>query len=195
MFEDKNTPIEAIYDHYFETYYTRLWRQAQSVLAQYTGRKDPERAAEAVQETFIVAWGKPEEFLSSPSPVGWLVNTVKNVLRNMIREDQRWSDCLTQFQEQPNWAGTHPAPGANLELEGFIPAEELELLKRLYLYGETYEQLCKELGLKKSTLAMRVKKSKENFRKKYLESEKFSDSDVEHFVPAEHLTNGGGSKR
>lgn len=76
------------------------------------------------------------------------MNTVKNVLRNMIREDQRWNDCLTQFQEQPDWSGTHPAPGADLELEGFIPAEELELLKRLYLYGETYEELCKELGLK-----------------------------------------------
>ena len=30
---DKNTPMEEVFDHYFQTCYTRLWRQAQSILA------------------------------------------------------------------------------------------------------------------------------------------------------------------
>lgn len=195
MAEDKNTPIKAVYDHYFETYYKKLWRQAQRSLTQQTGRKDPDRAHEAVQETFLIAWEKPKEFLGSLSPVGWLVNTMKYVVRNMVREDQRWNARLIKFQEYLDRDAVHPAPGADLELEGLIPPEELDLLKRLYLHGETYEELCEELGLKKSTLAMRVKKSKEDFREKYWESEIFSDPDVEHSGPSEHLSSRGGSKR
>lgn len=190
----ENTSLEEIYDHYFQTYYTKLWRQAQLTLTRYTGRNDPDRAAEAVQEVFLVAWQKPKEFLGSQSPVGWLVNTMKFVLQNMVREDQQWSARLRQVQDTLDRHTAHPAPGADLELEGLIPQEELDLLKRLYLNGETYEALAQELGLKKSTLAMRVKKSKEKFRKKYRESEKFSSQDVEHSAPAEHLSSRGGSK-
>ena len=195
MAEDKNTPIKAVYDHYFETYYKKLWRQAQRSLTQQTGRKDPDRAHEAVQETFLIAWEKPKEFLGSLSPVGWLVNTIKYVVRNMVREDQRWNARLLKFQEYLDRDAVHPAPGADLELEGLIPPEELDLLKRLYLDGETYAELSEELGIKKSTLAMRVKKSKEDFREKYWESEIFSDPDVEHSGPSEHLSSRGGSKR
>ena len=192
---EKNTDLEEIYGHYFQTYYTRLWRLAQRILTRHTGRSDPDRAAEAVQEAFLVAWEKPKDFLGSVSPVGWLVNTLKFVLQNMIREDQRWHARLREFQAHLDRDAVHPAPGADLEIEGLIPPEELELLKRLYLYGETYEELCRELGLKKSTLAMRVKKSKEDFQKKYWESETFFDPDVEHSGPSEHLSSRGGSKR
>lgn len=192
---EKNTDLEEIYGHYFQTYYTKLWRLAQRILTRHTGRSDPDRAAEAVQEAFLVAWEKPKDFLGSVSPVGWLVNTLKFVLQNMIREDQRWHARLREFQAHLDRDAVHPAPGADLEIEGLIPPEELELLKRLYLYGETYEELCRELGLKKSTLAMRVKKSKEDFQKKYRESETFFDPDVEQSGPAEHLSNRGGSKR
>lgn len=192
---EKNTDLEEIYGHYFQTYYTKLRRLAQRILARHTGRSDPDRAAEAVQEAFLVAWEKPKDFLGSVSPVGWLVNTLKFVLQNMIREDQRWHARLREFQAHLDRDAVHPAPGADLEIEGLIPPEELELLKRLYLYGETYEELCRELGLKKSTLAMRVKKSKEDFQKKYWESETFFDPDVEHSGPSEHLSSRGGSKR
>lgn len=190
-----NTTLEEIYHHYFQTYYTKLWRQAQLTLTRHTGRSDPDRAAEAVQEVFLIAWQKPKEFLGSPSPVGWLVNTMKYVLRNMIREDQQWCARLRQVQDSLDHRAVHPAPGAGLELEGLIPQEELDLLKRLYLDGETYAELCRELGLKKSTLAMRVKKSKEDLRKNFLESEKFSSQDVEQSAPAEHLSSRGGPKR
>lgn len=40
-------------------------------------------AEEAVQETFRIACQKPESLCSSPNPQGWLVNTLKNTIRNM----------------------------------------------------------------------------------------------------------------
>lgn len=181
-----NTPLEEVYAHYFQTYYSKLWRYAMNILSRNIGHTDPERAHEAVQEAFMVAWQKPKEFLESPSPVGWLVTTQKNVLRNMIREDQRWTARLQQFQDSLDVNAVQSAPGADLELEGFIPQEELELLKRLYINRVTYEELCQELGIKKSTLAMRIKKSKADFRNAYTESENSSRLD--------HLNRKGGSK-
>ena len=41
------------------------------------------------------------------------------------------------------------------------------LLKHLYLDGYTYSELCAEMGLKKSALAMRVKRIKERFMTDY----------------------------
>lgn len=192
---DKQTPMEEVFDHYFQTYYTKLWRYAKEILFRHTGQADPERGAEAVQEVFLIAWQKPTEFLGSSSPVGWLMNTLKNVLRNMIREDQRWVARLQRFRDCLDREGLYPAPGADLELQGHIPEEELDLLKRLYLDGETYQELAEELGIKKSTLAMRIKKSKEVFCESYRESENFLEPVVEHSDPAEHLSSRGGSKR
>lgn len=48
-----------------------------------------------------------------------------------------------------------------LELTGLISKEEHRLLSRLYVEGYTYEELAREMGLKKSALAMRVKRIKE----------------------------------
>lgn len=41
-------------------------------------------AEEAVQETFVIACHKSEALFSSGSPEGWLVNTLKNVICNML---------------------------------------------------------------------------------------------------------------
>lgn len=192
---DQQTPMEEVFDHYFQTYYTKLWRYSKEILFRHTGQADPERGAEAVQEVFLIAWQKPTEFLGSSSPVGWLMNTLKNVLRNMIREDQQWVARLQRFRDSLDREGLYPAPGADLELQGHIPEDELDLLKRLYLDGETYQELAEELGIKKSTLAMRIKKSKEVFCKSYRESENFFEPAVEHSGLAEHLSSRGGSKR
>ena len=42
-------------------------------------------AEEAVQETFSIACQKPEECLESSSPQGWLVLTLRNVIRNAMQ--------------------------------------------------------------------------------------------------------------
>ena len=188
------TPLEELYEQYYQTYYSKLWRQALQILRQYQGTGDPGRAEEAVQETFLIAWEKPKAFLDSPSPEGWLVNTLKNVLRNMIREDQRWTARLQAIQDKLTQDGAHSVPGIELELEGLLPPEEWEILKRFYLEGETDETLCRELGVKKSTLAMRIKKIKETFRKNYREAEKFFEAPVELLEDSEHYQNRGGSK-
>ena len=40
-------------------------------------------AEEAVQETFHIACQKPDSVCGSANPQGWLVDTLKNTVRNM----------------------------------------------------------------------------------------------------------------
>lgn len=115
----------------------------------------------------------------------------ENVVKNMLREEQHWAEHLLQLPADI----TQPSPGADLELEGIVPPEDFLLLKRLYLYGETYEEVCQDLGIKKSALAMRVKRIKEQFRKNYMEIEKNFSSNSEQTAPTRHNTNRGGSKK
>ena len=54
------------------------------------------------------------------------------------------------------------------EITSILTPEEYEdILRKLYLEKYTYEELAREMGLKKSALAMRVKRSKERFVKQW----------------------------
>ena len=87
-----------------------------------------------------------------------------------------------------------PPPGADLELEGLVSQEELELLKRLYLEGMTYEEMAAEENLNQNTLAARVRRIKLRFQKIYREIENFSDPPCKKSDTARHKEKRGGSK-
>lgn len=185
---DKNLPIEEVFASLFREHYKDLRRYSIAVLRKRTGKVNPERAEEAVQEAFTIAWEKSTALLDSPSPIGWLYETLFNVLRNMIREDQRWTLRILKVQETFDLHSHASAPGSDLELEGFVSPEELDLLKRFYLNGETYQELADELGTTKTALAKRVQRIKEKFRKNY-------DGDRELSGSGGHVSNRGGPKR
>ena len=53
--------------------------------------------------------------------------TLSNTIKNQLRQDNRQAKLLLKVQAA--WSEeVHPAPGADLELEGFVPQEDLELL-------------------------------------------------------------------
>ena len=111
---DPDQPLDVMFEDLFRTHYRDLRRYAIAVLRKRTGNADADRAEEAVQETFAVAWNKADALLASPSPVGWLYKTLFHVLRNMLREDHRWTMRLLKLQESAQLQTHHPAPGADL---------------------------------------------------------------------------------
>ena len=154
----------------------------------------PDIRSWAVQEAFAIAWSKWEDLFASPNPAGWLYNTVNNVVRNMIRADQQWASRLLQAQAALSHQPFQPPPGADLELEGLVSQEDLDLLKRLYLEGMTYEELAAEENLNQNTLAARVRRIKLRFQKIYREIEHFSDPPCKKSDTARHKEKRGGSK-
>ena len=97
--------------------------------------------------------------------------TIKNGANTMLRQDHQWAMRILQAQQATETFAA-PPPGQDLELEGIVPQADFDLLKRIYLYGETYEEVAQELGLKKSALAMRVHRIKKTFQKNYQEMKK-----------------------
>lgn len=172
-----------------------LHRIARRQLSLNGGTYDWGRVEEAVQETLTLAWIKRDEVLEAPNVGGWLVKTLQYILKNMIRQDQQWGKRLLLAQKDFGPNQTQPPPGAHLELEDLVTPEEFILLKQVYLERIPYEELCQTYGVKKSALAMRVKRAKERFREAYLESEKIFSDSSEQTGPARHNTSRGGSKR
>ena len=61
--------------------YNKMYKQ---LLAYARSSLDQEYLVEeSVQDTFRIACAKYDEFISSPNPEGWLIITLKNIIRNM----------------------------------------------------------------------------------------------------------------
>lgn len=148
------------------------------------------------QEAFTILWEKQESFLASPNPIGWLYVTAANLARNHLRTQQRWAACLAQVDPEFLEAQPDPRPleAGLLNLEGVVAPEELDLLRRVYLEGYSYEELAQELGTKPNTLASRVSRIKAKFRKNFPESEKFLQDGCKESRPPGHKEGRGGSE-
>ena len=102
----------------------------------------------------------------------------------------KWEDLFAS----PNPAGWLYNTVNNVVRNMIRSQEELELLKRLYLEGMTYEELAAEENLNQNTLATRVRRIKLRFQKIYREIENFSDPPCKKSDTARHKEKRGGSK-
>lgn len=123
------------------------------------------RAEEAVQETFAFAWAERDELLSSAAPVGRLYKTLYYKVMEFLHEDRLWAKRIMQVSESYDLESKDFR--LKTEMESILPEEDYSLLKRLYLDGCSYKDLCAEYGLTKSALAMKIKRIKERFRREY----------------------------
>lgn len=56
--------------------------------------KNQDLAQDVVQETFLIAQAKIEQVMESPSPKGWLFNTLKNVIGNTYKQQKRLANMI-----------------------------------------------------------------------------------------------------
>ena len=102
-----NQEEEEYIERLYREMYTRLCIYAMSAL----GSKA--LAEEVVQDTFRIACIKPDGLMSSKNPRGWLVNTLKNVIRNRRRtEASSVSGCRTGAGQTQSSIDRCAAPSA-----------------------------------------------------------------------------------
>lgn len=124
------------------------------------------RAEEVVQEMFVFAWDKREDLFSSEKPVGWLYNTLHYKVLELLRAENKWTKRLLLLESQhSNACESHIE--LEVEFKGIITRDEFNLLKRIYIEGYSYKELCEELHMKKSALGMKIKRIKEKIQKNF----------------------------
>lgn len=105
-------------------------------------------------------------FGAAPRPRDGCTGVLRYKVLELLKEDRFWRKHLIRA------AGEMPASPEDdfqqrAEITSILTPEEYEILRKLYLEKYTYEELAREMGLKKSALAMRVKRSKERFVKQW----------------------------
>ncbi len=158
--ETKEQELEKL----FRKEYARLLRYARSVFRGGGGLGSYEKAEEAVQEVFTLAWAKQEAFFASPESVGWLYRAVNYTIWNILRAERKQTD-LEFLMECSQEVVTEQQSDPRLSLGGMVPPEDLELLHSLYVEGYTFQEMADKRQVKKSALAMKVSRIKKTLRK------------------------------
>ena len=148
MMPDKNELVERLYRLHFK----KLFIYANAVL------RDPEQAKDVVQDTFHEALRRIDVFSKHENPGGWLMNTLKNKLKENERTRRR--DLLrllsldADFPDESNLpeelvaAQPEPQEESVIEkVERILTPEEYQLLKRLVFDRASHLEVAQEFGI------------------------------------------------
>ena len=158
MTSKQKKDIEALYLEMFD----RLMVYAQVNL-------DSEALAEeAVQETFRTACQKPESLCGSPNPRGWLVNTLKNTIRNMKRSQAATKQLIDTYliaQCREQSVAEDPVD-LNVLYGKAADTEEFKLLVEMAIEGRSHEEMARARGITVAACRKRVQRAKEILQKR-----------------------------
>ena len=144
----------------YKEMYDNLYTYAYGIL------REKELSEELVQETFQIACGKPSELLSSANPRGWLMNTLKNVMKNVRRKRATMAKyiVLAEAVDIDQIAVSDPGSDIDLLYSGLISEDEFQLLKRVTVDRYTMLEAAEELGISEDACKKRVQRAKKKLR-------------------------------
>ena len=154
MTDEQSGRIEQLYHELF----VPLTMYARSVL------QNNELAEEAVQDTFRIACAKPEALLNSPNPKGWLLNTLKYVLRNIARSQNRAVRLVSVISQEDTLADTD-REDLTILYGPLAQTEEFRLLQGV-ADGKTILELAQERGIGLEACKKRIQRARKYLQKK-----------------------------
>ena len=148
----------------------RLYLQLYPLLFEYarSSLSSDSLAEEAVQDTFRIACQKPEAMINSPNPEGWIMNTLKNVLKNTIRNQNISRRILLDYfaSNINDITVTNDRVGLEILYEDVADLEEFKMVKAMALEGKSYLEISRELGISLAACRKRMQRAREKLRKK-----------------------------
>lgn len=148
----------------------QLYRETFRPLYAYalSALRDPSLAEEAVQETFFIACYKISYLLESPKPQGWLMLTVRNVVRNMKVRERKKAGQLSLSAAQEDPIGEEDVTlRPELLYESYLSEEEFTMLSRVGIDGYTMQEIAEQFGISVEACKKRVQRAKKKFRKQF----------------------------
>jgi RNA polymerase sigma-70 factor (ECF subfamily) len=120
--------------------------------------RDPQRADDLVQETFVRAIGHFQLLgrLKSYQRRAWLYRVLKNLFLDEQRALQRRQTLMDQMARQARVASYPAVDVVARELMGLVPERYREVLHKRYILGMTSEEIGRELGIPAATIRSRL---------------------------------------
>ena len=125
-------------------------------------------AEEAVQETFSIACQKPEECLGCSSPQGWLVLTLRNVIRNSKRKRANAKRLIEQYLmvQFKEASASEDRLDLNVLYGKTADMDEFKLILEMAVEGRSHKEMAEARGITVSACRKRVQRAKEILQRK-----------------------------
>jgi len=127
--------------------------------------RSPE-AEVAVQEAFLAACKKPDEFINSESHIGWLKRAVENEALHILREQKYTAALFMSIEELSPSQEPVALEDSSFELtelcQGAVSKEELGFFFRIAKHESTFQKEAERQGIRLTTCYKRF----ERIRKK-----------------------------
>ena len=152
--------VKQFIENFYRKNYYKLYIHACAIL----GRR-PE-AEVAVQEAFLAACKKPDEFVHSQSHIGWLKRAVENEALHILREQKYTAALFLSIEELPPGQEPVALDSTSLELTDFcrgaVSKEELDFFFRIAKHESSFQEEAEKQGIRLSACYKRF----ERIRKK-----------------------------
>ena len=166
--DELSEDLDAFWDSLYQEYYSALCRYAQAILIRYGHRDNLQhRAEDVVQEALLAAWERREAFLIKENRVAWLFRAVNFKVKEDERKNRDWVKRILKLEGTLSRNVMSEDFRLRYELEDIVSEDDFTLLRERYMERRSYKELCAKYGLKKSALAMKIKRIKERFIKAY----------------------------
>lgn len=144
----------------YEEMYGPLLAYSRSVLGKTS------LAEEAVQDTFRIACGKVKQVKKSPNPKGWLVVTLKNVMRNMEKTQARMHTYLVATVPLEEAIGLSNGENEYYEVEysDLISKEDFALVKAIVVEGQSMLETAQQFDISLEACRKRLWRAKQKMR-------------------------------
>ena len=148
----------------------QLYLEMYTLLLQY-GRcslGNESLAEEAIQETFQIACMKADELLNSHNPRGWLVNTLKNTIRNTKRVQENASRQLFAYIATHSNIVDFSEAKVSFEVmyEDLAQTEEFKLIKEMVIDKKSCLEMAQSRGISLNTCKKRIERAKKYLRRR-----------------------------
>lgn len=147
-------------------------RHHPALVAYFARRVGSQKAADAADDVFAVAWRRFDDVPRGDGALPWLYGVAHNVLANLRRGERRGNRLVARIasQRQPDLLGPEPQVLRNLDGQQVVhalatlrPADQ-ELLLLSYWEGLTHVEIGDVLHCSKSAVDARVHRALERMR-------------------------------
>ncbi len=124
-----------------------------------------------VQRTFEIACKKDGVLDSDEEPLSWLIKILTYEIKNYWRAEQTRGKYFEELNPEVQIEDTNSEnifDNINYLKPSDVSDEDFDIVKSIVLYGYTYTEVAKQLGISESACYKRVQRAKERIKSKII---------------------------